>query len=409
MPNVRDAESAARLQQFFGLIGDELDLQGRRESFAVYAMGILGDAERKSAEPIAARACADPAAVDAAHQRLLHFISTSKWSDENVRLLAAAHALDAMREHAPVETWIIDDTGFLKQGKHSVGVQRQYTGTAGKVTNCQLGVSLSIATASDHVPIDFQLYLPRTWTDDEKLRKQAHIPKKTVFRTKHELALEMLKRAVKQRLPRGIVLADAAYGTSVAFRDGIRKLHLNYAVGVDPKTTVWCVEQRGRLSEERISVRDLAADLEADGEFRRTTWREGTKEDLTARFAMRRVVPAFEDPTRPAKEREELWLLVEWRDGESEPANYFLSSMALRTSRKKLIGIVMQRWRTERAYQDLKGELGLDHFEGRSFPGWHHHISVVLRCYAFVVAERVRRFPPSEARKNQDDADTVAA
>jgi len=314
-----------------------------------------------------------------------------------------------MREHAPVETWIIDDTGFLKQGKHSVGVQRQYTGSAGKVTNCQLGVSLSIATASDHVPVDFQLYLPSKWTDDEKLRKQAHIPKKTVFKTKHELALGMLKRAVKQRLPRGIVLADAAYGTSVAFRDGVRKLHLNYAVGVDPKTTVWCVKQRGRLSEERISVRDLAADLDAEGEFRRSTWREGTKEDLTARFAMRRVVPAFDDPARPAKKREELWLLIEWRDGESEPANYFLSSMALRTSRKKLIGIVMQRWRTERAYQDLKGELGLDHFEGRSFPGWHHHISVVLCCYAFVVAERVRRFPPSEARQDQDDADTVAA
>jgi SRSO17 transposase len=409
MPNVMDAECAARLQQFFGLIGDELDRPDRRASFATYAMGILGDAERKSAEPIAARACADPKAVDAAHQRLLHFISTSKWSDENVRVLAAAHALDAMRAHSPVETWIIDDTGFLKQGKHSVGVQRQYTGSAGKITNCQIGVSLSIATAGDHVPVDFQLYLPSRWTDDEKRREQAHIPKKTVFKTKPQLALGMLKRAVKQRLPRGIVLADAAYGTSVAFRDGVRKLQLNYAVGVDPKTTVWCVEGRGRMSEQSVSLRDLAMEIEADGGFRHSTWREGTKEDLTARFAMRRVVPAFDDPTRPPGEREELWLLIEWRDGEPEPANYFLSSMALRTSRKKLINIVMQRWRTERAYQDLKGELGLDHFEGRSFPGWHHHISVVLCCYAFVVAERVRLFPPSEAWSDQDDADTVAA
>jgi SRSO17 transposase len=172
MQKAMDAESTARLQQFFGLIGDELDLPGRRESFAVYAMGILGDGERKSAEPIAARACADPATVDAAHQRLLHFISTSKWSDENVRLLAAAHALDAMREQSPVQTWIVDDTGFLKQGKHSVGVQRQYTGSAGKVTNCQVGVSLSIATEIDHVPIDFQLYLPESWTNDEKLRNK---------------------------------------------------------------------------------------------------------------------------------------------------------------------------------------------------------------------------------------------
>jgi SRSO17 transposase len=404
-----DAESTARLQQFFGLIGDELDLPGRRESFAVYAMGILGDAERKSAEPIAARACADPTGVDAAHQRLLHFISTSKWSDENVRLLGAAHALDAMREQSRVETWIIDDTGFLKQGKHSVGVQRQYTGSAGKVTNCQVGVSLSIATEIDHVPVDFQLYLPEKWTGDEKLRKQAHIPKKVEFKTKPDIALGMLKRAVKQRLPRGVVLADSAYGSSVAFRDGIRKLKLDYAVGVDPKTSVWCVEGRTEISQERISVRELAAELEAQGGFRHYTWRQGTNDDLTARFAVRRVVPAFEDAARPPSEREQLWLLIEWRDGESEPANYFLSSMAVRTSHKKLIRTVMQRWRTERAYQDLKGELGLDHFEGRSFPGWHHHISVVLCCYAFVVAERVRRFPPSEAWSDQNDQDTVAA
>lgn len=409
MQKAMDAESTARLQQFFGLIGDELELPGRRESFAVYAMGILGDGERKSAEPIAARACADPATVDAAHQRLLHFISTSKWSDENVRLLAAAHALDAMREQSPVETWIVDDTGFLKQGKHSVGVQRQYTGSAGKVTNCQVGVSLSIGTEIDHVPVDFQLYLPESWANDAKLRKQAHVPKKTVFKTKPDLALGMLKRAVKQRLPRGVVLADAGYGSSLAFRDGVRKLKLDYAVGVDPKTTVWRVEGRSTLSAERLSVRELATKLEAEGSFRHYTWRQGTNDDLSARFLVRRVVPAFEDASRPPGEREQLWLVVEWRDDELEPANYFLSSMAVRTSHKKLIRTLMQRWRTERAYQDLKGELGLDHFEGRSFPGWHHHISVVLCCYAFVVAERVRRFPPSAAWTDQDDADTVAA
>jgi hypothetical protein len=230
-----------------------------------------------------------------------------------------------------------------------------------------------------------------------------------VFKTKPELALGMLKRAVKQRLPRGVVLADAGYGSSVAFRDGVRKLKLDYAVGVDPKTTVWCVEGRSSLSAEKLSVRDLATKLEAEGGFRHYTWREGTNDDLSARFLVRRVVPAFEDASRPPDEREQLWLVVEWRDGELEPANYFLSSMAVRTSHKKLIGTLMQRWRTERAYQDLKGELGLDHFEGRSFPGWHHHISVVLCCYAFVVAERVRRFPPSAPWSDQDDKDTVAA
>jgi SRSO17 transposase len=409
MLNVMDAAGAARLQQYFDQIGDELEIPSRRGSFAMYAMGILGDGERKSAEPIAARAAADPQHVDATHQRLLHFISNAKWSDSNVRLLAAKHALEPMRAKSPIEAWIVDDTGFLKQGKHSVGVQRQYTGSAGKVTNCQVGVSLTLANRDDHVPIDFELYLPGCWIEDANRRKRAHIPDKTTFKTKPELALGMLKRAVKQRLPRGVVLADAAYGSSVAFRDGVRKLKLDYAVGVDPKTSIWCLDGRSAPVGASISVRELATMIDDDGGFRRCTWRKGTSEDLSARFALRRVVPAFDDPAHPPDEREVLWLLIEWRDGESEPSNYFLSSMHSKITKKQLIRIVMQRWRTERAYQDLKGELGLDHFEGRSFPGWHHHVSVVLCCYAFVVAERARRFPPSAARQTEARANHVAA
>jgi SRSO17 transposase len=394
MSTLMNPAAVERLQRYFDDIGEVLQSPNRRESFAVYATGVLGDGERKSAEPIASRACADPRTADAGHQRLLHFISNSPWSDSDVRRVAARYALDSMTRRAPVQTWIIDDTGFLKQGKHSVGVQRQYTGSAGKITNCQIGVSLSVATPDDHVPIDFELYLPQQWMNDASRRAQARIPEALVFKTKHDLALDMIRRALDDGVAPGVLLADAAYGSSGEFRQDVRELGLHYAVGVDPKTTVFLLDPKSHRPGAKVCVRDFAYDLHKCGGFRRCTWRAATNDDLSARFAAVRVVPARDDGL-PAGQREQLWLLIEWRDGEDEPANYFLSSLPLRISRKKLIGIVMQRWRTERVYEDLKGELGLDHFEGRSFVGWHHHVSVVLCCYAFVIAERVRHFPPS--------------
>jgi SRSO17 transposase len=396
MPVLMNDAAIERLKSYLDQIGAVLGIASRRESFAIYAAGILGDGERKSTEPIAARACADPQKADAVHQRLLHFVSNSTWSDHDVRKTAAKYALKSMTARSPVQTWIIDDTGFLKQGKHSVGVQRQYTGSAGKVTNCQVGVSLTVATRDDHVPIDFELYLPHSWTDDAKRRAEARIPDDLEFKTKLQLALDMIGRARRNRIPRGIVLADSAFGSSSDFRAQLRKLGLHYAVGVDPQTAVFLLDPVSAQPGARMQVRDLALKIEASGGFRRCTWRKGTKEDLSARFARMRVVPAHDDGTAPAQ-REPLWLLIEWRDGEAEPANYFLSSLSTRWNKKQLIEVVMQRWRTERAYEDLKGELGLDHFEGRRFSGWHHHVSIVLCCYAFVIAERVRHFPPSAA------------
>lgn len=404
-----DDDSAERLKAYFEEIGALLGNDSRRQSFAIYAMGILGDSERKSVEPIAARACCDPERVDAAHQSLLHFVASARWDDTAVRGVAASHAISAITEHGPVEAWIVDDTGMLKQGKHSVGVQRQYTGSAGKVTNCQIAVSLSVATRESHVPIDVALYMPQSWVDDAKRRRSARVPDSLTFKTKPQLALDMIRRAAKAKVPRGVVLADSAYGSSADFRAGVRELGLHFAVGVDPKSAVWLVDDENRRSEEPASVRDIATALDELGEFRRCAWRRGTQGDLSARFAARRVLPAYKDSSHPLEDREELWLLVEWRDGELEPANYFLSSLPKRWTKKQLIRIVMQRWRTERIYEDLKGELGFDHYEGRSFPGWHHHVTVVLCCYAFVVAERARRFPPSAGSDVEDHSVHVAA
>jgi SRSO17 transposase len=408
MPALMNAAAERRLSAYLERIGQVLGRDDRRASFAVYAMGILGDGERKSIEPIAARACVDPARADAEHQRLLHFALDSPWSDRGVRREAARYAIDAMETRGTVESWIIDDTGFLKQGSHSVGVQRQYTGSAGKITNCQVATSLTVATRTEQVPIDFDLYLPESWANDAARRREARIPDDVQFATKSELALQLMRRALANNVPRGLVLADQAYGSSRQFRQEIRTMGLHYAVGVDDRTVVMVYDKLGRRRDEIISVRDLAVRIEARHGFRRCTWRQGTKAPLTARFALRRVVPAY-DGAHGIENRESLWLLIEWRDDEDEPANYFLCSLPGRMTKKKLVRAVMQRWRTERAYEDLKGELGLDHYEGRRFPGWHHHVSVVLSCYAFVVAERARHFPPSARRSLEDHTQPLAA
>ena len=391
----KDAAVARRLQRYIDGIGSILGNDARRASFATYVHGLLSEGERKSVEPMAARACPDEQRVDAEHQRLLHFIGVSKWDDHAVRRLAARHALAAMTSREKVTGWIVDDTGFLKQGKHSVGVQRQYTGSAGKITNCQVGVSLTINTATEHLPIDFELYLPVSWTEDAARRKEARIPEAVEFKTKPELALGMVRRALADGVPRGVVLADAGYGTSSDFRAELRRLELQFSVGVEGNTKVFEVGNPVTPGGRAVSLRALAKKLLAKGKFQRCTWREGTKKDLTASFAMVRVVACrdvrredFQPPTAH-------WLLIEWRDDEDEPANYFFSNLPDTTSLQELVSITMQRWRIERSYEDLKGELGLDHYEGRRFQGWHHHVTVTLCCYAFLISERVRHFSPS--------------
>lgn len=395
------------MERYFDKLGGVLGDARRRASFAMYAMGLFGDGDRKSVEPIAARAAGDPDETERAHDRLLHFMTDSRWSDAEVRRLAAKEALDAMTARAPVKAWVVDDTGMMKQGTHSVGVQRQYTGTVGKVANCQLAVSLSITTKTEHVPVDFELYLPKCWTKDKVRRKEARIPDEVEFRTKPELAIEMIRRAVKDGLPKGVVLGDSAFGDSSDFRAQVRALDLDYAVGIKAPTKVWRVDRFGRLHGEAISVKTLAQRM-GRKKFRSVTWRDGTRGPLWSRFARLRVVVAHDDGTDPA-ERQPLWLLIEWPDAERAPTHYTLSSLPSHWSTKQLVRLVKERYRTERVYEDLKGELGFDHYEGRRFPGWHHHVSVVLACFAFVVAERCRAFPPSGRRQAHRHPQPLAA
>jgi SRSO17 transposase len=395
------SDGQQRLEAYLAEIGVVLKNVKRRASFAMYAWGLLGDGDRKSAEPIAARACGDPAEVDKVHQRLLHFLVDSTWDDQAVRLVAARHGIAAITARAPIAAWIIDDTGFLKQGLHSVGVKRQYTGSAGKVTNCQVGVSLCLATRYDHLPVDFDLYLPQEWMADPARRRETHIPKNRIFQTKPQLALAQLRRARAAGFPPGVVLSDAGYGNGSAFREEVRFLGFDYAVGVDAPTTVWQLDRRDRRRGESLSVKELGRQVGRQG-FRRVTWREGTKRKLSARFAVRRVLPTHDDGWQPTQ-REPVWLILEWPDDEAAPSKYYFTTLPRSWSKKRLIRFLKERWRTERVYEDFKGELGLDHYEGRTFPGWHHHVSVALCCFAFLAAERARAFPPSARRREAHD------
>jgi SRSO17 transposase len=376
---------------------------GSVRRFAMYALGLLSDGERKSIEPIAARASGSADSTHAVHEKLIHFLGASPWADAPVRAHAARYAVDAMLARGPIRSWIVDDTGFLKQGKLSPGVQRQYTGSAGKTTNCQIGVSLVLATDTAHVAADFQLYIPESWANDRERCRRAYIPDDLEYAPKWCLALGMIERVVAQGLPHGVVLADCDYGNKTAFRDALDTMGLQYAVEVQSTTMISsCVGTTGRLGD-RMSVGELGAALQS--RLRTVTWRQGTKAVLRSRFARLRVVVDRDDGPMRAPQ----WLLIEWTEGEPAPRKFVLSTMPKSTSCKQLVHRFKERWRIERSYEDLKGELGLDHYEGRSCIGWHHHVSVVLACYAFLVAEHGRSFPPSAKRTRDARSITNAA
>jgi len=392
-----DADGERRLERYLDQIGGVLGNSDRRASFATYMMGLLSESERKSMEPLAARTTATPIHASAAHQKLHHFIANTPWSDHDVRLTAARYAIAAMEERDPMVAWVIDDTGFPKQGKHSVGVQRQYTGTLGKTANCQVGVSLSVTTRTEHLPIDFALFLPESWMEDPERRHKAKIPEEMIFKTKHDLALEMIEQAVRDEIPGKIVLADSFYGHSRSFRETVELLGFDYGMAIYSNDTMWVLDRRNHRRGESRTAKEIALDL-GEKAFRRCTWRLGTRGKLSSRFALLRVKVPVEEGLAARAE----WLLIEWPYGEKEPTHFFLTTLPKRMSKKQIVRLIKERYRTEQAYEELKGELGLDHFEGRSFPGWHHHVSVALCSYAFLVAERSRAFPPSARGQGRD-------
>jgi SRSO17 transposase len=373
-----------------------------------YCKGLLLPGERKSMEPMAARL--DPTKVQPMRQSLHHLVAKAPWSDEALLEQVRKEVLPAMQKQGPVVAWIVDDTGFPKKGKHSVGVARQYCGQVGKQDNCRVAVSLSVATWSSSLPIGYRLYLPKEWAEDSERRGKAEVPEEVEFQTKPEIALEQIRSAVAAKVPGGIVLADAAYGINTEFRDGLTEMELPYVVGVQSSVTVWepgkqplPAKPRGKMgrpprllqrttNHQPVTVKQLAMTLPSSA-FQEITWREGTDRKLRSRFAAVRVRPAHRDYEKAEPHAEE-WLLIEWPRGESEPTKYWISTLAPTTKLKALIKMAKHRWIIERDYEELKQELGLGHFEGRNWRGFHHHATLCIAAYGFLVAER-NRFSPS--------------
>jgi SRSO17 transposase len=376
-----------------------------------YCTGLLLPGERKSVEPMAARL--RPEKVRQTHQSLHHLVADAPWSDEDVLEAVRSYALPAMQTEGAIAAWIVDDTGFLKKGTHSVGVTRQYCGQVGKQENCRVAVSLSISTAAASLPIAWRLYLPEVWAKDKKRRRAAGVPEEIAFATKPVLALQQIRWAVEREIPQAPVLADAAYGTDTRFREGITELGLPYVLGIMSSVTVWKPGQgplpkpawkgtgrppRYLQRDQRhapLAVKALALALPAEA-WKNVSWREGTRGQLRSRFAALRVRPAHRDFERSQPYPQE-WLLVEWPRQEEEPTKYWLSTLPANTPLRDLVRGAKQRWIIERDYEELKQELGLSHYEGRGWRGFHHHATLCIAAYGFLVAERSRFSPSAHA------------
>jgi SRSO17 transposase len=373
-----------------------------------YTKGLMLPIERKSVEPMAARLA--PGNVRQMHQSLHHIVAGAAWSDDALLKQVRRQVLPAMMRRHALRAWIVDDTGFPKKGTHSVGVTRQYCGQLGKQENCRVAVSVSLATEQASIPATFQLYLPEIWANDAKRCKQAGVPKEIRFQTKPDMALGHIRSLVNEDVPRGVVLADAAYGDDNAFREGLETLGLSFVVGIKSSTSLWPPgtmplppQPRGKTGRpprllrrdkqhQPLSAKGLALCLSA-ADLRRVSWREGSRGMMRSRFAALRVRVAHRDYWR-SEPRPEQWLLIEWPATEKEPTKYWLSNLPATISLRKLVAIAKLRWHIERDYEELKQELGLGHFEGRNWRGFHHHATLSIAAYGFLVLEQCL-FPPS--------------
>ena len=402
-------DAASRFSAYVDSLTSVIGHTDRAKPLRDYCTGLMMPCERKSVEPIAAITAPDRTAAQ--HQSLLHFVGEGNWSDEKILAEVRAMVLPEIERHGPIEAWIIDDTGFPKKGRHSVGVARQYCGELGKQDNCQIAVTLSIANHHASLPVAYRLYLPKEWATDRTRRRKVGVPKEITFKTKPAIALEQLRWACAAGLPRGVVLMDAGYGTDTDLRTNITALGLSYVAGIQPQTSVWAPgtgprppkawSGQGRPPKllrrdgkhQPISVKKLAVGLPSKA-WRKITWREGTAEPLSSRFARVRIWAAHQDYWLTASRPEE-WLLIEWPEREEAPTKYWFSTLPADIAFNKLVDITKLRWRIERDYHELKQEVGLGHFEGRGWRGFHHHATLCIAAYGFLVSER-ERFPPQK-------------
>jgi SRSO17 transposase len=394
MKTIQFHKSRKRLEEFLNGLLALLGRSERRHWGKVYIRGLLLEGERKSIEPMAARM------PEGNVQALQQFIGQSPWDWVPIRQLLAKRMVT---EISPPAAWIVDDTGFPKQGKHSVGVARQYSGTLGKVGNCQVAVSLNYATDDACFPLDFSLYLPKEWIEDSGRRQKAGIPEDVEFQQKWQLALSMIDRAVQWGIPHGVIAADAGYGNISKFREELDNRSLYYVVGVDATTGVWerpisgeipTYQGTGRPRKrppnlpKTKSVVEMVQDLPADA-WQTITWRERTKGKLQSRFTALRVQPSYKYENGKIDQKV-VWLLAEWPKGEACPVKFWFSNLGEDITLKQLVRLAKIRWWVEQNYREMKKELGMDHYEGRTWRGWHHHITMIMIAFGFLVVEMLR-------------------
>jgi SRSO17 transposase len=387
-----------QLDRFLADVIGPLGRSERRHWAKIYLQGLLLNGERKSIEPLAARV------VGADVQSLRQFVGQSPWAVETVQRGLARKVVDLLAEP---EVWMIDETSFPKAGEASVGVARQYCGALGKIANCQVAVSLHWSTCEASCPLGWRLYLPQAWLAPDK-RAEGKIPEEIVYRSKNQLALDLVDQVLEWEVPRLPVVADSAYGNDFDFRAGLRQRGLQYAVAVEPGTKVWTsdpaqapVAARKATGRPRQypALKDLPEAktlLEAAQELPRQawhtiTWRQGTKGPMRSRFAQVKVwaTHGWSRQEHPARVPE--WLLIEWPEGAEAPGDYWLAQLGEQpVGLRRLVKTARSRWRVELDYRELKEELGLDHYEGRHWLGWHHHVTLVSMAFAFLRTEQAR-------------------
>lgn len=402
-----------RFDRYMEHLAQGLGHSDRDAGLKGYCTGLMLPLSRKSVEPMAARV--EPMRASARHQSLHHFVAKAEWSDEEMLRRVCQWVVPKM-DFSEGGWWIIDDTGFPKKGRHSVGVARQYCGMLGKQDNCQVAVSVSLACNQGSLPVAWRLYLPEDWAADPLRRRKSGVPEEVHFATKTQIALQQLRKLLAEGAPRHCVLADAGYGVDNAFRQALSDMDLLYMVGVTSAVVVWPpgvdplppapysgtgrppVMPRRTAARQPMSVKALARSLPAQA-FQTISWREGTNETLSSRFAAVRVRHAGGNAGK-ARLRPQQWLLIEWPADQAEPSKYCLSTLAENTPLNELVSAAHQRWRIERDYQDLKQDFGLSHYEGRGWRGFHHHASLCIAAYGFLMAERLIADKPVGSKKN---------
>jgi SRSO17 transposase len=398
-PEVRSDSLApavkARMEAFVAQVaGVAMSHPVQRSNAEVYVRGLLAAGARKSLEPLVERLDGD-----GDYQSLQQFLADSPWEPE--RLMRAV--VERVAPIVDAEAWVLDDTGFPKDGKHSPGVKRQYSGTLGKIGNCQIGVSLHAVSERATLPLGWALYLPEEWCADAERRRRAKIPERVEFQTKPQLGLGLVKQAAGWAIDRAPVLGDAAYGENTRLRGELDASGLDYVLSINPETTifepgtVFAVPERkpgsrGRspaahhADRDQVSVGEYAKTLGAE-DFQTVTFRGRGKTRVRSRFAFKRVTVAH-PVTREREAPREEWLIIEWPEGREAPSDYWISNLPAGTKPQRLARLARLRWMIELDYRQLKGELGLDHYEGRSYLGWYHHTALVTTAHAFLTLER---------------------